>query len=157
MLRDESEELGDFDDGRWQVLEPARRRAAADSTPLGGPPEPGAHGDEQTFYDELTGEPLPTSLVRAARQEEVDFMEGWRCWERVGPEVAWKKGGKKPLRTRWVDVNKGDEKNPDVRCRLVAKDIAFQRDDSFFAATPLLGALRMLLSGTPTGRMGRRG
>ena len=54
----------------------------------------------------------------------------------MSKEEAWRLGGKRPLKTRWVDVNKGDEVKPDIRCRLVAKDIAYRRDDSFYAATP---------------------
>ena len=83
-------------------------------------------------------------------------MESWHCWERVSEAVAWGAGKKRPLRTRWVDENKGDEKTPDVRRRLVAKDIAFRRDDSFFAAAPPLEALRMLLSSSGDGQAGER-
>ena len=54
--------------------------------------------------------------------------------------------GKRPLGSRWVDVNKGDRTNPDVRSRLVAREIAYHRNDDFYAATPPLEALRMLLS-----------
>ena len=61
-------------------------------------------------------------------------------------EEAVKCGGRKPIAMRWVDVNRGDAASPDVRSRLVAKDFAFHRDDSFFAATPPFEALRMLIS-----------
>eukprot|EP00969_Alexandrium_andersonii_P098627 4352988-Alexandrium_andersonii.AAC.1 len=47
---------------------------------------------------------------------------------------------------RWVDHNKGEFLNPSVRSRYVAKDIAFWKGDAMFAATPPLGALRVLLS-----------
>ena len=73
-------------------------------------------------------------------------MEGWDCWERVSETEAWQRGGKRPIQTRWVDVNKGDSASPDVRARLVAKDFAARRDDAFFAATPPLEALRLLIS-----------
>ena len=79
-------------------------------------------------------------------------MEVWDCWQRVSASEAWKAGGKRPLKTRWVDVNKGDDARPDIRSRLVAKDIAFKKDDSFYAATPPLEALRLLLSGMATDR-----
>ena len=73
-------------------------------------------------------------------------MEEWGCWTRVPYEEAVRCGGRKPIATRWVDVNKGDAASPDARSRLVAKDFAGNRDDSFFAATPPLEALRMLIS-----------
>ena len=78
-------------------------------------------------------------------------MESWNCWTRVSYEEAVRRGGRKPIATRWVDVNKGDAATPDVRSRLVAKDFAGVRDDSFFAATPPLEALRMLLSDMMSG------
>ena len=29
----------------------------------------------------------------------------------------------KEIKTRWVDTNKGDEWSPEIRCRLVAKEV----------------------------------
>ena len=72
---------------------------------------------------------------------------GWKCWERVSTQEAWRiMGHRGPIKTRWVDVDKGDRDRPDIRSRLVAKEIAFRRSDDFFAATPPLEALRALLS-----------
>ena len=48
-------------------------------------------------------------------------------------------------------MNKGDEATPDVRSRLAAKDFAGRRDDAFFAATPPLEALRLLISDLMSG------
>ncbi len=44
-----------------------------------------------------------------------------------------------------MDVNKGDERAPVVRCRYAAKDFANGKNDELFAATPPLEALRLLL------------
>ena len=105
-IRNEDVELEHFDDGRWQLVEPASR-----GPPPVGPAE-STDDAAQPFYDELTGKLLPAAAVQASRKEEVEFMEGWRCWERVSKEDAWRLGGKIPLKTRWVDVNKGDEVKP---------------------------------------------
>ena len=78
-------------------------------------------------------------------------MEDWKCWQRVSREEAYRCGKRRPIATRWVDVNKGDAANPAVRSRLVAKDFANGRDDAFFAATPPLEALRLLLSDMMSG------
>ena len=51
-----------------------------------------------------------------------------------------------------MDVNKGDSKRPLVRSRYVAMEIAYSKDDHFFAATPPLEALRLLLSKVASGR-----
>ena len=49
-----------------------------------------------------------------------------------------------------MDVNKGDDKDPNYRSRLVAKDIRKKWEDSIFASTPPLEALRTILSATAT-------
>ena len=54
--------------------------------------------------------------------------------------------GKEPIGTRWVDINKGDEQNPEYRSRLVAQGIHNSKRDDLFAATPPLEALEIVLS-----------
>ena len=73
-------------------------------------------------------------------------MEEWVVWEEVPIERCLKATGKRPLGGRWVDVNKGDRTHPDIRSRWVAKDIAYYKTDAFFAATPPLEALRLIMS-----------
>ena len=46
--------------------------------------------------------------------------------------------GKKPVKVRRADVNKGDDDSPNVRCRIVAKDFNVDRRPDLFAATPPL-------------------
>eukprot|EP00973_Karenia_brevis_P049899 6927892-Karenia_brevis.AAC.1 len=48
----------------------------------------------------------------------------------------------KIIGTRWVDVNKGDKDNPMMRSRLVGQEFRDGEDDSLFASTPPLEALR---------------
>ena len=52
----------------------------------------------------------------------------------------------KVISTRWLDVNKGDAKNPDHRARLVAREINTHKRDDLFAATPPLESLRAIIS-----------
>ena len=52
---------------------------------------------------------------------------------------------------KWVDRNKGDRQHMNMRSRLVAKQINTSKEQWFFAATPALEALRMLLSATVNG------
>jgi hypothetical protein len=101
----------------------------------------------QVYWDENSGEVLPPNLTQAARREELTFMRDWGVWEVVPISECVRVSGKQPLGGRWVDVNKGDRDRPDVRSRYVAKDFAGgQKSDEFFAATPPLEALRLLLS-----------
>ena len=48
--------------------------------------------------------------------------------------------------SRWVNCNKNDASDPDVRCRLVAQEVNLHADESFYAATPPLEAKRLLFS-----------
>ena len=107
---------------------------------------------QEEYFDDLPGEPLPHGLTSKARLEELEFMRSWHVWQVVSRSEAWKKTGKAPLRGRWVDTNKADSVNPNVRCRWVACDIAKWRDDAMFAATPPLEALRFLMSDLATRR-----
>eukprot|EP00969_Alexandrium_andersonii_P069980 3088738-Alexandrium_andersonii.AAC.1 len=56
-------------------------------------------------------------------------------WEVVTCDEARRLTGKAPRKGRWVDRNKGDRGQYDVRCR--------HHSDQFFAATPPLEALRL--------------
>ena len=43
--------------------------------------EQAKHG--AAYYDDLTGEALQPGKVRAARREELAFMDDWRVWDIV--------------------------------------------------------------------------
>ena len=101
---------------------------------------------EGPFYDDLTKQQLPTELVKAARRKELDYFEMKTVWNRVSVQEAWKVNGRPPITVRWVDVNKGDDEHPDIRSRLVARQIRGANEDPMFAPTPPLEALRTVLS-----------
>ena len=61
-----------------------------------------------------------------------------------------KKLGLGVIGTRWIDINKGDDMNPNHRSRFVAKEYNNGEDASLFAATPPLEALRLLVSEAAT-------
>ena len=48
--------------------------------------------------------------------------------------------------TGWVDINKGDDEDPDYRSRFVAKEIKRDTREDLFAATPPLEAIKLLFS-----------
>ena len=124
----------------------AGERVRVDESPPRVEDETPAAADWHEYWDELTGEHLPTGLVQASRAEELEFLREWEVWEEVPVEECHRVTGRKPLGGRWVDVNKGDARTPVVRCRYVAKDFANGKSDEFFAATPPLEALRLLLA-----------
>ena len=53
--------------------------------------------------------------------------------------------GAKVISVRWIDVNKGDAKNPNMRSRVVGKEFNTYNDVSLYAGTPPLEALRLIL------------
>ena len=58
--------------------------------------------------------------------------------------------GKGPISVRWVDINKGDDENPNYRSRLVAREIRRRGDAPAFAATPPLEVIRLQISNVAT-------
>ena len=72
------------------------------------------------------------------------------------PRAEMEAAGGKTIQTRWIDINKGDEEKTNYRSRLVGKEFRTHPDDSLYAATPPLEALRLIVSRAAT-RAGRRG
>ena len=67
-------------------------------------------------------------------------------WKRVPISEAFRVTGRAPVSVRWVDTNKGDDECPEIRSRLVARQIRAAGEDPMFAPTPPLEALRTVLS-----------
>ena len=60
--------------------------------------------------------------------------------------------GSPPISTKWVDVNKGDQQDYDIRCRLVAREMGGGKSDDIYAPTPPFEANRFLFSEAATDR-----
>ena len=106
------------------------------------------------YSDDLSGKPLRSDLVIKARQEEIDTFNQFPVYTKVPLEDAYHFTGKGPIGTMWIDVNKGDDLEPEYRCRLVAKEIKRKHDDAFVAATPPLEGNQLLFSLATTGTKG---
>ena len=104
----------------------------------------GTHNGHRT-YDALTKQLLDEELVELGKAAEMNFLRQWTVYEYATYEEAWAETGKKPISTRWVCTNKGDDLNPNIRCRWVAREF---RDDQdvIFAATAPYESIRLLLS-----------
>ena len=101
---------------------------------------------EGPFYDDLTKQQLPTQLVKAARRTELDYFEAKNVWTRACMAEAEPISGRSPITVMWVDVNKGDDDCPDIRSRLVARQIRGANEDPMLAPTPPLEALLTFLN-----------
>ena len=98
------------------------------------------------YWDNLSGKSLEQGKVRKARQEELGELAKRNVYTRVPVEQCGDRTGRAPIGTRWADVTKGDEKNPDYRSRLVAQEINDKKRECLFAATPPLEAKKILFS-----------
>ena len=98
-------------------------------------------------WDDVSGNELDPKLVLIAREEEMEQFRKHKVYEKVREEVCWAVTGKGPIGTRWIDINKGDEVNPDHRSRLVAQQVKYNSSEkNIFAATPPLEAQKLLFS-----------
>ena len=101
---------------------------------------------EERYWDDKSGKELDPGMIKDARCEEMEEFKKHRVYDKVPLQEALRVTGKKPIGVRWVDVNKGDEFNPEYRSRLVAKEIKKYDDLDLFAATPPWESKKLLLS-----------
>ncbi len=123
----------------------------------------GLEEDWQTFVDDSAGTPLRTDLVMAARQEELEWIRSEGIYRKVPLRVCLERGFK-PIDTKWLDINKGDDNEPNYRSRMVAREIKARKKpeekleaSSLFMATPPIEAFFMLLSLWMSIRVSKRG
>ena len=109
------------------------------------PIEYSSHNFKTVYKDEYTGEELPTHLVRAAMEEELNYFN-LHVWDAVEQKIAYTTEDFKLVRMRWVICNKGDDAEYDVRARLVACEVNTYKSDEYVASTPPLEAKNLLFS-----------
>ena len=65
---------------------------------------------------------------------ELDSVRISELYDIVPKEQSFTETGKPPIPLKWVDTNKGDDRNPFVRSRLVVKDIKAKKkkEDTLF-------------------------
>jgi hypothetical protein len=112
--------------------------------------EKGREGDHEEVaveqaWDDVTGEELDGKEVVKARAKEMGYIHEKNVWERMSRKRAAVLGYK-IVKTRWIDINKGDWENPNFRSRFVAKEFNDGAGEGLFASTPSLEALRFLMS-----------
>ena len=85
-------------------------------------------------------------------------FEERRVYETMSKEEAKRQGMPNVIKTRWADRNKGTSDNPEVRSRLVAKEIALTGREGISAATRIgisediaCSIGRMVERGSPNG------
>ena len=107
----------------------------------GAPIDCGHIYENRDFYDDISGAKLDHKLAVQARRAEMAFFKQRGVYSKVRRE-KWMT----VISTKWLDVNKGDERCPNIRARLVGREIAKDKRDDLFAATPPLESLKAILS-----------
>ena len=102
----------------------------------------------ETFYDDISKKPLSPQKVRAARADEVKGVYQHKLFDKVPLKECWDETSADPVSTRWVDINKGDDDDPDYRSRWVGREFKGKDNDrdDLFAATPPLEAKKALIA-----------
>ena len=110
----------------------------------------GMHEEEENFeiagWDDVSGKPLDPQKVMKARREEIVSFRKHKVYRRVPRGTSYAVSGKQPKKIRWIDINKGDEKSPNYRPRLVAKEINRCKSLDMYAATPPLESIKFIIS-----------
>jgi len=109
--------------------------------------------DSGQAYDDVSGEWLCSKEVMKARMKEIEYIQKKKVYRKIPRRVAIANGWK-IIKTRWIDLNKGDRKNPNYRSRFVGKEFNDGVDSTMFAATPPLEALKLLISEAGTVKEG---
>ena len=103
----------------------------------------------ETAWDDGTSMELDKGMVVKARRKEIEYVRDRKVWVKIPRSVA-RRNGWKIVKTRWIDINKGDDKEPMYRCRIVGKEFNNGEMEGLFAGTPPLEALRYLVSQAAT-------
>ena len=113
------------------------------------------HEDGVAAWDDITGVGLDASEVRKARMTEIGYAKKKHVWRKITRAESMRRGWK-VIKTRWIDINKGDNDNMIYRSRLVAKEFNTGEVEGLFAGTPPLESLRMLVSDAASLKKGFR-
>ena len=71
-------------------------------------------------YDDLTGMKLDAGKDLEARGKEITYIRDKRVYDKIPRQQALNSKWK-IIKTRWIDINKGDDESPIYRSRLVVK------------------------------------
>ena len=99
---------------------------------------------EDQFPDHVNGGYLDPVEVLKARAEEIGYIRKYGIYDKVYRENC---RGKKIVKTRWVDTDKGAGTGvSNHRSRLVAMEFNRSPNAAYFSATPPLEAMKLIIS-----------
>ena len=89
----------------------------------------------------MTGVLLDREIAIKARRVEIEFFKARGVYTKCRRE-PWMN----VITTKWLDVSQGDAESPNIRSRLVGREIVKDKRDDLFAATLPLENLKAVLS-----------
>ena len=69
-------------------------------------------------WDDISAAPLDPEKVIYVKKIEIGYAERKPVWKKIPRKMAKEKGWK-VMKSRWIDINKGDDENPNYRSRMV--------------------------------------
>ena len=81
----------------------------------------------------------------------MEYVREMRVYDKI-PRSQAIRNGWNIIKTRWIDINKGDDGNPNYRSRMVGKEFNNEAMEGLFAGTPPLEAFRYLIHEAATVR-----
>ena len=72
-------------------------------------------------WGDISAAPLDPVKATAARKLEIEYAEKKPVWNKIPRWEATEKGWGL-VKPRWIDINKGDDENPNYRSRMVGKE-----------------------------------
>ena len=115
----DQENRGDDDDDDMKVLETVNEEPVI-TIGVNSETLDECESVEESHVDDVNGGFLDPEMVRQARVEELAGYHKMQVYCRVPVAEI---GSHEVIKTRWVNTNKGDERSPEIRCRLVAKEV----------------------------------
>ena len=101
---------------------------------------------DMTYHDENTGEVLDQRLVREGEEEELSRFKKMGVYGYVDRQDAVNDPEGVFVNVKWVRVNKGTKQRPQIKCRLVAQELAYGvRMDELYANTPSLSCVKLAM------------
>ena len=102
------------------------------------------YGDKE-FYDDIIGKGYSHALTVKAHELETKVISDRGIYTKIQSSEAAEQGCK-VISTKWLDVNKSVDANPNIRSRMFGRELKLDNRLDLFAATPLFKALKMICS-----------
>lgn len=125
---------------------------------IGGRPGQMIRGNWADMAEEeqmsTAGRLLERAYVIEARMNGIDALKKMGVWKMVPMSQCIGKTGRRPIKARWADINKGENANRNYRSRCVAQAVrqahGGARREGLFAAMPPIDVLKLIISRAAT-------